>query len=1151
MKAKDVNFMRFFKILPLLIILTAGFNGCGGEADTITPDPISQSLPGTVTGAINPQVNGIYPSNGSTGIPVDTDIVIVFSKPVDPATINTVNITITGVTAFNVSFASDNKVVILDITAPANLPFSTLHTINVSTGVTDSDGNPALAVFSSNFTTAADGSASLLPRVVAASRYPVPGSTGVSRNLPYVEVTFSKDMDFTTFNIASFSISGGVWNGVTQVNNKTYRLNLNTLAYGTAYTVTLNGSIQDSTGGALVLNGDHTWGFTTENDPVLTPLAVEDVWVYSVTDTSAVIQFTTSLPVARADGYAVYSTTTPVNFGGTHQQGVIVAPDPTVLHTVTITGLSPSTGYYVRGGIDTAGGAPVEILSASEVYFQTASNASVNDALTAAAGDQDGLVTLQTNGTGSYAFWVSGGGDIYGQYFRDTDGSIQWGANGTAVSTHANTQNGIVSITDGFTDAIVVFNDLDNLRAKMVYGAPGFNFRWGGDATTQGLDLGLAIKPGSKYSAAIVHERPLIITSGVADMPDNGAAANLLFDADTDFSSIAWLNAGNLLLRNMAGINWTSAAIENQNLTPTDIYNYTLKSTAGNPNLASFDFRIADTNPASIYSGIASGGTLANELRSITNANFLLVNIGDIIRNTSDNEWGIANTAGTWDVLGYYKIGIDRVLTNLADGDSYEIYTNYSTQLTSEAVTNPLWDNVPTTLFNPGVTVQTGDRVVNENNNTLAASSATVSAIDLSRDTNYALRLSTDIMNNNDIYSILRMPLVSTYRAVGYTGPAIPADYTLVDTFANYVASSVVSGDIVFNVDGNLSSMVLSRDSGTQLTLSSDIFNAINDKYVVYNKRGFLVAYVDTNDYIRARAFNIADGLPLGAAFNVCTDGVNSNPTAVSDGAGNAMIFYEKAGNIYAKKVSARGEFLNWGAGSVTAAGAGRLIFSGYTIVQVIPDRAVDGTNGAYLLAKNTAGTAFTIVRVNGNDGTNRAGWPIGDVTGRSPAMAVDYNGTDSRVIVTYRVENTVFGYYHVRVRGYNSNGAVLFGPTNVTPNNVSYTCLDPVITMADNNAAADDGFYISWFDGRFFHPSGYSIYAQRFGTAGAVQWAANGIFISTPTSKGYDNPLLMRLLYWNDGWTPYGLLPIWLDYRNGADTDIYLQRMDDTGTPQ
>ena len=1144
--------MRFFKILPLLIILTAGFSGCGGEADTITPDPISQSLPGTVTGSLNPQVNGIYPSNGSTGIPVDTDIVIVFSKPVAPATINSGNITITGVTAFNVSFASDNKVVILDITAPANLTFSTLHTINVSTGVTDSDGNPALAAFSSNFTTAADGSASLLPRVVAASRFPVPGATGLSRNLPYVEVTFSKDMDFATFDIASFSISGGVGASVTQVNSKTYRLNLNTLAYGTPYTVTLNGSIQDSTGGALDLNGDHTWGFSTENDPVVTPLAVEDVWVYSVTDTEAVIQFTTSLPVARADGYAVYSTTTPVNFGGTHQSGMIVAPDPTVLHTVTITGLSPATGYYVRGGINTAGGVPVEILSAAEVYFQTASNATVNDALTADAGDQDGLVTLQTNGTGSYAFWVSGGGDIYGQYFRDTDGSIQWGANGTAVSTHANTQNGVVAITDGFTDAIVVFNDSNNLRAKMVYGAPGFNFRWGGGAAAQGLDLGLAIKPGSKYSAAIVHERPLIITSGVADMPDNGAAANLLFDADTDFSSYnAWLNAGDLLLTNT----WTVYSITDQSASPFDIFSYVLRSTdLPNFNLGTFaDFYIADTaSTVTQATGAADSGTIPTELRSSTNANFLLVASGDIIHNVSDTTWGFATGPGEWFAAGpYYRIPIAGGVTSLSDGDNFTIYTNHAGPFTSETVTNPLWDRDPTVLFNPGVTVQSGDRVVNENNNTLAASSATVSAINLSLDTNYALRLSVDIMNNNDVYSILRMPSGAVYRAVGYTRPAVPADYTLVDTFADYVAASVVSGDIVFNIDGNLSAMVLSRDSTTQLTLSSDIFNAINDKYVVYNKRGFIVAYVDINDYIRARAFNNADGSPLGAAFNVCTDGVNSNPTAVSDGAGNAMIFYEKAGNIYAKKVSARGEFLNWGAGSLTAAGAGRLILSGYTIVQVISDRAVAGTNGAYLLVKNTAGTAFTIVRINGNDGTYRAGWPIGDVTGRSPAMAVDYNGTDSRVIVTYRVENTVAGYYHVRVRGYNSSGAGIFGATNVTSNTVSYTCLDPVITMADNNAAADDGFYISWFDGRFFHPSGYSIYAQSFSSAGAAQWAANGIFISTPTSLGYDNPLFMRLLYWNDGGSPYGLLPIWLDYRNGTDTDIYIQRMDDTGTPQ
>jgi hypothetical protein len=222
--------------------------------------------------------------------------------------------------------------------------------------------------------------------------------------------------------------------------------------------------------------------------------------------------------------------------------------------------------------------------------------------------------------------------------------------------------------------------------------------------------------------------------------------------------------------------------------------------------------------------------------------------------------------------------------------------------------------------------------------------SATVAAIDLTRDTNYALRLSSDIMDNAQNYSILRLPTSGTYRAVGYA-TSLPADFNLTDS--NSPFGAVSAGDVVYNINTGLSATVTAALAGS-LTLSADIFNTVGNRAFVYSKRAFLVAFVDNNDYIDARSFNLADGLAVSAAFAVCTNltgGANSNPVAVSDDAGNAIIFYERNGTIYVKKVSATGSFL-WAGAASTAAGAGLTALAGYTIIQALPDHATGGVGG-------------------------------------------------------------------------------------------------------------------------------------------------------------------------------------------------------------
>jgi len=887
------------------------------------------------------------------------------------------------------------------------------------------------------------------------------------------------------------NIASGVISVVAGTNNKTWRLGLNPAAYSLPYTVYLTTSIQSSTTGLFLYDDDPplldnqiAWSFTTEPDSATAPYLINDIWVESVTSSGAVIKYTTSKPYLSTNAFIEYDNDVigaPYAFN--QSEGGAVT---TTLHTVTLAGLSPGTVYYFRGWLSTLA------VYSGDFSFRTANDATVNSVLSNAANNQDGLVLLQTNGLGSYAFWVDNSGDIYGQYFTSAAGGApQWVPAVTALST-GSTQNGIIAITDGFAEAVIIYNDSNNLYAKMV-DTTGLKALWGYVAGDPGAVLGLAIKAGSSYSACIVHERPDIISSGVATMPDNGAAANLLYDADVNFFIYnAWLTAGDLLLTNttMPLTNWNNYTISNQLITsPYELFPYVLKS-SGVTGLGATDYYIVDAGV--IIAGISDDGNTTTTLICSTGTNLLTVVAGDIVR-IGAAEWGVATGSG-W-TAPYFWVSIDRAIAGLGAGAAFTIYTNHSGPFTSEAVTNPLWDTAPVPLFNPGTTVLAGDYVVNERDNILAALYAQVAAITAS-DTDYALQLDNNIMSNGDVYSIVRLPATALGRGIGYN-TTFATDFNFTDSHAPFGA--VAAGDIVYNIDAGLSAMVTAvAGTNDSLTLTADIFNTVtNQKGIVYRKRGFLVTYVDASDYIAARAFNIADGSTLGAAFNVCTAGTNSNPVAVSDGAGNAIIFYEKPAGIYVKKVSAKGDFL-WVAPADTSAAAGipALALAGYTIVQALPDGspgAISATGGAYLLAKNAAGTQFSLVHVVGDSG---AAATVETVAGYDPQMVVDTVAGEAynRVIIVYRNINVI--YYYIQARAYRLN-AYNWGPVNVS-NLVTYSCYQPSITMADNTTGADS-FYVSWFDGRYFNPSGYSIYAKQYTSAGALVGAEQYISVPVP----------------------------------------------------
>lgn len=84
-------------------------------------------------------------------------------------------------------------------------------------------------------------------------------------------------------------------------------------------------------------------------------------------------------------------------------------------------------------------------------------------------------------------------------------------------------------------------------------------------------------------------------------------------------------------------------------------------------------------------------------------------------------------------------------------------------------------------------------------------------------------------------------------------------------------------------------------------------------------------------------------------------------------------------------------------------------------------------------------------------------------------------------------------------------------------------------------------GAILSWQDART--PSNADIYAQRINAAGVVQWTGNGVAISA-ASNTQGAPNLV-----SDG--ANGAIITWQDYRSGNNSDIYAQRINSSGVVQ
>src|SRR4029077_5618099 len=384
-----MSILQISKVSPTLLV-AAFLISCG----SLTKPPVS-----TVGGG--PAVLMVVPQ--SNGVGTDREIAVVFSEPMDPASMNNSTFTIAGMTG-TVTYDATNK--IGGFKPSPNFAPNTKYNASISVGAKDMSGTPLAAPYNFSFTTRATSDTSA-PFVIAVNL--VAGATCVPQNQKIL-ATFDEQMDSLTINPSTFLIVGVTstvtYDVVTQIATLTPSANL---AANTTYTIMVTAGAKDM-GGVPVAPIQQTF-------------------------TTGPCQGGGTQPVAlcpNIGNFSVLAGTTVTNTGST-----VVSGDVGVCPGTAVTGFPPGlaggtihladgvaslaqatlTAGYIdaagrSGGTSVAGDLVGQTLT-SGVYTSTSSLANSGDLTLDAQGNPSAVFIFQisstlTTGSGSHVVLANG-----------------------------------------------------------------------------------------------------------------------------------------------------------------------------------------------------------------------------------------------------------------------------------------------------------------------------------------------------------------------------------------------------------------------------------------------------------------------------------------------------------------------------------------------------------------------------------------------------------------------------------------------------------------------------------------------------------------------------------------------------------------------
>jgi len=330
-----------------------------------------------------PTVSSTVPANAATGVSLDGNLAVTFSKPIDPASIV---ITLKSGTAAVVGAVSASGVT-GNFKPSLPLAANASYTATV-TAAKDLSGNALASNYSWSFVT---GTTTDTDAPAVSSTVPADGASSVATNTA-ISVSFGEPMGPTTITAASFTLTSpgavAVAGTVTYAGVTATFQPAGLLANNTIYTATISTAAQDLAGNALAAG--HSWSFTTGAAADTTPPTVASTSpLPGAIGVGATAGITATFSKAMAPLTISSSTFTLTGPGNAAVSGTVVFDAPNKVATFQpSTSLAANTSYQatVEGGAsgvtDLAGNA----LASNDVWgFTTGAHATLAPVLLGSA----------------------------------------------------------------------------------------------------------------------------------------------------------------------------------------------------------------------------------------------------------------------------------------------------------------------------------------------------------------------------------------------------------------------------------------------------------------------------------------------------------------------------------------------------------------------------------------------------------------------------------------------------------------------------------------------------------------------------------------------------------------------------------------------
>lgn len=369
--------IRQFSKVSTAFLVAVFLIGCSGVPDPPPPQ-----------GSDAPKISMVVPQ--TNGVGTNREVAVVFSKPMDPASINTGSFMVAGV-AGTVTYDTTNKIAAFK-PSPDFAP-STMYNATITVGARDIGGTPLAAPFDFSFTTRATTDTSP-PNIVAVNL--VAGATCVPLDQK-INVTFDEQMDSLTINPSTFFIEGvaGTVTYDVVTHTATFTPSAN-LAVHTTYTITVTTGAKDMGGVPLAAPFHQT--FTTgpcEGGGVQPVALCPNIGNFSVLAGSTVTNTGSTVvsgDVGVCPGTAVTGFPPGLVGGAIH-----IADGAAALAQATLTaGYIDAAG---RSGGTTVAGDLVGQTLTTGVYKSTSSLAISGDVTLDAQGNPDAVFIFQISST--------------------------------------------------------------------------------------------------------------------------------------------------------------------------------------------------------------------------------------------------------------------------------------------------------------------------------------------------------------------------------------------------------------------------------------------------------------------------------------------------------------------------------------------------------------------------------------------------------------------------------------------------------------------------------------------------------------------------------------------------------------------------------